>query len=319
MKKIFALIFHALPLSAHFDFFKDLRTRLDAAGPAVRMAVTTLMPGFETWLTAEDAVFRWARKSEFTAQIAEADTKIDRVLVAIHGVVHTGRYTSEAPVKASADKLYHKMQQYGNITRKPYPAQTGDLRALLEDFAGDYAQDVANLNMGVWVMQLQAACGGFVSLLKERDDEKIEKPTITARVARKGMEGAWRPIEDTINANANAAVGGAAEFVTFIDHLNPEIERLNNTFHRALKDIGEGDHTVVEPIPTQIYTEQPITPIPAIHYREDGKKTVKLWLGKDFSVTYKHNTDVGTAEVTIHGKGAYKGQKTVTFNIARQV
>jgi hypothetical protein len=51
--------------------------------------------------------------------------------------------------------------------------------------------------------------------------------------------------------------------------------------------------------------------------RATTPQTHQLSLGKDFSVTYKNNTHVGTAEVTIHGKGAYKGQKTVTFNITR--
>jgi hypothetical protein len=56
-----------------------------------------------------------------------------------------------------------------------------------------------------------------------------------------------------------------------------------------------------------------------VHYCEEGKPTVKLWLGKDFSVTYKNNVKVGMAELTIHGKGDYKGQKSVTFNIARKI
>jgi hypothetical protein len=54
-----------------------------------------------------------------------------------------------------------------------------------------------------------------------------------------------------------------------------------------------------------------------LRQREDGKETKNLSLGKDFDVSYKNNTNVGTAEVIIHGKGAYKGQFTVTFNIAR--
>jgi hypothetical protein len=319
MKKIFALDFRSLPLSAHFEFFKELHIRLDTAGPAVRMTVASLMPEFETRLTVEDAVFRWARKSELTKQIAEADAEIDRLLVAINGVVQTGRHSSTPAVKDSGDKVYHKLQQYGYIAHKAYPAQVGDLRALLEDFAGEYAQDVSNLGLGVWVMQLQSALNTFTRLLGERDDEKIEKPTITARVARKDMEAAWRPIEDAINANANAAIGTASEFVTFIDHLNPEITRLNETFHRAKKDLGAGDHTVIEPITTQTFTEEPITPIPMVHYCEEGKPTVKLWLGKDFSVTYKNNVKVGMAELTIHGKGDYKGQKSVAFNIARKI
>ncbi|MDR3261023.1 MAG: hypothetical protein LBT78_04225 [Tannerella sp.] len=40
---------------------------------------------------------------------------------------------------------------------------------------------------------------------------------------------------------------------------------------------------------------------------------------KDFTVTYRKNIEVGTADLIIHGKGAYKGTKTVTFNIAEQM
>jgi hypothetical protein len=79
-----------------------------------------------------------------------------------------------------------------------------------------------------------------------------------------------------------------------------------------------GDHTVIEPIDTQPYVEnRPATPVPVVHYREDDKETVRLSLGKDFDVTYKNNDKVGMAELTIHGKGDYKGQKGTTFRIAR--
>jgi hypothetical protein len=53
-----------------------------------------------------------------------------------------------------------------------------------------------------------------------------------------------------------------------------------------------------------------------VHYREEGNPAAELALGKDFSVTYKNNTNVGMAEVTIHGKGTYKGHKTIPFNIS---
>ncbi|MDR0581871.1 MAG: hypothetical protein LBG31_02790, partial [Prevotellaceae bacterium] len=87
--------------------------------------------------------------------------------------------------------------------------------------------------------------------------------------------------------------------------------------HHLPKDLGAGDHTVIEPIDTQQYTGRPITIVPEVHYREEGKSTARLYLGTDFSVTYKNNVNVGMAELTIHGKGEYKGQKTVTFNITR--
>ena len=75
---------------------------------------------------------------------------------------------------------------------------------------------------------------------------------------------------------------------------------------------------MIAPISIQKYTGQLITLIPDVYYTEDEKPTAKLYLGKDFSVTFKNNKDVGMAELTVHGKGSYKGQKTTTFAIARE-
>ncbi|MBQ1390389.1 MAG: InlB B-repeat-containing protein, partial [Firmicutes bacterium] len=46
---------------------------------------------------------------------------------------------------------------------------------------------------------------------------------------------------------------------------------------------------------------------------KDGTKTLKE--GTDYTATYKANTDVGTATVTVTGKGAYSGTVTKTFKI----
>jgi hypothetical protein len=117
--------------------------------------------------------------------------------------------------------------------------------------------------------------------------------------------------------DANAVVGASGDFAAFIDLLNPVIDHLNDEFHHAKKDLGVGDHTVIEPLPVQSYTERPVTPLPEVHYREGDKETKRLYLGKDFSITYKNNIEVGQAELTIHGKGDYKGQKSLSFHIAR--
>ncbi|MBR0380967.1 MAG: CHAP domain-containing protein [Eubacterium sp.] len=45
-----------------------------------------------------------------------------------------------------------------------------------------------------------------------------------------------------------------------------------------------------------------------------GKLTLKQ--GTDYTVTYKNNTNAGTATVTVTGKGNYMGSKTATFTIA---
>ncbi len=47
----------------------------------------------------------------------------------------------------------------------------------------------------------------------------------------------------------------------------------------------------------------------------DSKKTTKLTKGVDYDVVYADNTKVGNATVTIVGKGAYGGTKTVKFKV----
>jgi hypothetical protein len=116
--------------------------------------------------------------------------------------------------------------------------------------------------------------------------------------------------------NAGAAMGVSADFITLIDHLNPEIAHFNAEFHRVRRNLGVGGHTEVADIPTQACTGQPVTPVPRVFYRHDNDQpAVELALGKDFAVTYKNNIKPGMAEVTVHGKGAYKGRVTVNFII----
>lgn len=58
------------------------------------------------------------------------------------------------------------------------------------------------------------------------------------------------------------------------------------------------------------YTGKAIKPTVTV---KDGDK--KLVNGTDYTVSYKNNTNIGTATVTITGKGNYTGTKTLTFKI----
>ena len=58
------------------------------------------------------------------------------------------------------------------------------------------------------------------------------------------------------------------------------------------------------------YTGSAIAPVPTVKI---GSTT--LASGTDYTVSYKNNTNVGTATVTITGKGNYSGGKSITFSI----
>ena len=66
----------------------------------------------------------------------------------------------------------------------------------------------------------------------------------------------------------------------------------------------------VKSIGKKTYTGKKITPKPSVSY---GVQDLKQ--GTDYTVSYSGNKAVGTAKLTIHGKGNYTGTKTVTFSI----
>jgi hypothetical protein len=152
-------------------------------------------------------------------------------------------------------------------------------------------------------------------LFAQRNADLADRPQESMKDVRKNIEAAYRKITGRIDAAVIMNNDGTCD--EFIAQLNEKITYENNRHHHAKKDLAATDHCVVEPIDTQTFTGKAVTPLPAAHYREDDKPTTELVFAKDFEVTYKNNTDVGTADLVIHGKGEYKGQKTVTFNIAR--
>lgn len=66
----------------------------------------------------------------------------------------------------------------------------------------------------------------------------------------------------------------------------------------------------VKKIADQYYTGKVLKPSLAITY---GGSSLKA--GQDYVVSYKNNTKIGTATVTVEGKGNYTGERSVTFKI----
>ena len=63
-------------------------------------------------------------------------------------------------------------------------------------------------------------------------------------------------------------------------------------------------------VPDQMFTGAAITPEPVIKF---GAITLKK--DTDYTLAYSNNTNVGTATITITGKGNYSDTKTVNFKI----
>ncbi|MBR1663654.1 MAG: hypothetical protein IJ696_04925 [Ruminococcus sp.] len=84
-------------------------------------------------------------------------------------------------------------------------------------------------------------------------------------------------------------------------------QKITKTFKITGKSLTKAS---VSGVSNKVYTGKAIKPAPVVKL---GGKTLKK--GTDYTVSYKNNTKVGKATVTIKGKGAYTGTITKTFKI----
>jgi hypothetical protein len=285
--------------------------------PSVKaLLIAAVYENFLTLLQLEGKLVDAARISDYTQKIAEADQRVDRDLVGLREAIMSATHHFDPDIADAAKSLYNRMKTFGSISKKSYEEETAAVNILLADLQGEYAQRVTAIGADAWVTELAAAETAFEHLLALRNEESAGKPQARLKDVRKELDIVYYQLVERIDANAVIDESGALD--EFINLLNAEITYFNDHTHRhAKKDLGAGDHTVVEPISTQTYTGKPVVVIPKVYYREDDKPTVELVFATDFTVTYKNNKEIGTADLIIHGTGKYKGQKTVTFNIAR--
>ena len=269
-------------------------------------------------ITALDVI----RRSELTKEIERLDHERDSLWRGMESTVQANLHHWDPGKRQAAEKLETIMEHYGNMARKTLDDETAAIedlhRELMKQENYNY---VVALGLGDWLGQMVQTSRNLEALMANRNAELLQRPTVKMQPIRKEVDAALNSIIDLLEALVE--INGPDTNKNFIIELNGLMERYKDILaqeagrRHPIKDLGAGDHTVIEPIETQKYTERPVTPVPEVHFREEGKETKRLYLGNDFEVTYKNNTNVGMAELTIHGKGNYKGEKTVTFNIAR--
>jgi hypothetical protein len=311
MKQFNVLIFKPLPNEAHFNFFDRATKEVANASSTVITALGSLPGELNAWFVKETACIKWYRKDPLTAAIADADAHLDQVVVGFSAQVNGTRYDSNPTIAAAGERLYAMLRSHSRVSTKPYEQKIGAVKAILLHLNGDLSGDLSIASLTRWPGEISEALATFISLMEQRETRTLLKPEDGFPVVRRGIEGVWHQIVTIVNAGAAL---GQAGFSTLIDKLNPEINYLNDEFHRVRHDISAAEPA---PIKQQAYTGQPCTPVPEVFY-VTPKGTIKLELGKDFDVSYKKNVDVGNAQCTLHGKGGYRGRRIVTFIIARQ-
>lgn len=102
-----------------------------------------------------------------------------------------------------------------------------------------------------------------------------------------------------------------AEFLKALEDAETEYGRLYEEAQKPpVSEAISLDKATVSAIPAQIYTGKAITP--SVTVTCNGKNLVK---DRDYTVSCSNNINIGTATVTISGKGGYSGKVTKSFAI----
>jgi hypothetical protein len=326
MKKLLSKIikrfrYEHLRNETHVEFhtlFKALVARFGAEA----LGIERLYVVYEPLTKEEEEALDLIIKSDITAEIDRLDHERDGLYRGLDDHVKADLHHFDLEKRRSAAKIAGILDHYGNIAHKGLDDET----AAIEDLHRELLKQenfvhVAALGLGDWLGQLVQTSRNLEALLLARIDEAGRRPAVRMQSARREVDEIFRKILNLLEALVH--VNGEDTNKEFITDLNLLMERYKDLLaqeagrRHPVKDLGKADHCVVEPIDVQKYTEKAITPIPKAYWREEGKPTVELVFAKDFYVTYKNNVNVGTADLTLHGKGDYKGRFDVKFNIAR--
>jgi hypothetical protein len=295
----------------HYQFmevFRDVITNFKD----VIILINALLDLFDQILALEKALVDASRKIPLTKQLAEADARIDRCIVGINSTVNAALHHFDPTMVAAAVILEARLKEFGNIGSKSYENESTAVQILVRDLLNTFAIQVTKLQLTPWVTELDNSEQAFHQLYLERIAEMADLPEVKFIKVRQDIDAVFHKIIEALEADTVS--NGDALCGECIGRINNEIVLYKEIIHRVRHDI---EHAVAVPVPTQQYTGKAIIPIPEVHYVHEGKPTVELVFSVDFTVTYKENVNVGDAEIIIHGKGKYKGQKIVTFNIAR--
>jgi hypothetical protein len=300
-----------------FQFCTDAKEKILAAGPSVMNAISPFFDGFDALRVRLGNLVGWPGMKVINAALKASDRELNHALSAFGTRLRNIlRYGKDSALRSAANRVLEFLKLFGKVSNKAYGTQTANLTVILDKFNGEFAADITALGMEAPQADLQAAFDNFKAVMAQRDAIDKARPrdpdgnADTSEKIRKELESLYRKIATVINAGA--AIGLSTEFDEFIAELNPVIERFNRAYQPGRRDISKAK---LEAIPDEPWTGKERTPVVNVSYDNPDGTVDILVLGQHYNVTYRKNIEPGNAECIIHGKGRYKGSKTITFII----
>lgn len=153
-----------------------------------------------------------------------------------------------------------------------------------------------------WSISAASISSAKVSAAKQTFNGQALSPSVTVKLGDRTLKSGT---DYAVSYSNNQHAGTAEATVTGKGNYTGTA---SGTFTISPANISEASISVA----AQNYTGSQLTPVPTVTL--DGKS---LESGTDFTTSYSNNVKVGTANITVTGKGDYTGSATSTFKITR--
>jgi hypothetical protein len=312
MKKIIVIRFSSLTNEGHYEFVFVFRAMVDGC-KATRALLSALILPLNQLLEEERKAIDTPHGSPVTPQIQKADKALDKQLDLMFAAINTARYSSNPALVKAAEELLFALKPYGHIQGKKYEAEVGAVKSLLEVLRGQYREQSTAVGIAQWFDLLQEEAEVEESLFAQRNAENAQRAQQKkVKEIRKEIDDLYHKMVENVEVAAATDTTGAYD--TFIAELNEKIHYENEHHQPHKKDIEDA---IIDNIPDQTLDETGYaTPNCNVSIKDHATgNMIKLVFAKDYTTTYRHNNKIDNAELIVHGKGGYKGQKLVTFKI----
>ena len=231
----------------------------------------------------------------------------------VHIVYLTGSQLLET-LESAYQALPYDANDSTNVARNAAFLNVSGLNCAVDTDA-EYA---AGDEVGSWFRAKEITRTAILDVNGKPFDADATYAVVTSNAIANGMDSNY-VIKDLAEAEqlqktttSTKVTQAVWSYITSADALNGKLDAYSAAQGRISAVVPLSAATVSAK--TQTYTGKALEP--AVTVKLDGKTLAE---GTDYTAAYSANTNVGTATVTVTGKGAYKGTATGTFQIVAPV
>lgn len=231
---------------AHYQFVKKILDEA-AANAVVSEKASAQVAAFNNKVAAEDEALKLSRKSQYTDEIAAADSERDTLYSAYCTMVRAFLGNSDAEKAVAAKTLNQHITDYAIDPRMQLDRETGLLVNFDKDLAEKYADEVTKLGLAAVVASLTAANDTVNELTTKRTEEGTGVVIGALKSARIASDEAYRNLVRRIEALWVVEYDKAYdEFIDFVNELIKHYKQEVLTKRKSKKKTNDTPETTTE-------------------------------------------------------------------------